>query len=148
MLWIPYLSDYLFWKFTYLLDNLVISIVYNNSNRPDSNYNTRLIEMSIVQNRAQAGAPALQKLRIMFQVHNSSIYIYTIHSLAWDQATVCLICNFLSISRAQVGVRALHLNMLSRYVIFFFKYKMVSLTIVFIGMVTQGGQDFTTLAVL
>ena len=29
------------------------------------------------------------------------------------------------------------------------KYKiMVSLTIVFIGMVTQGGQDFTTLAVL
>ena len=33
-------------------------------------------------------------------------------------------------------------------VIFHFKYKMVSLTIVFIGMVTQGGQDFTTLVVL
>ena len=35
---------------------------------------------------------------------------------------------------------------LPKYDIFHFKYKMVSLTIVFIGMVTQGGQDFTTLA--
>ena len=50
--------------------------MYNNSNRPDSNYNTRLIEMSIVQNMAHAGTPAIQKLWIMFKVHNSSIYIY------------------------------------------------------------------------
>ena len=53
-------------KQTLQFSKLEMSIVYNNSNRPDSNYNTRLIEMSIVQNRAHAGAPAFQKLRIMF----------------------------------------------------------------------------------
>ena len=40
--------------------------MYDNSIRPDSNYKTRLLEMSIVQNKVHAGAPAFKKLRIMF----------------------------------------------------------------------------------
>ena len=87
------------------------TVSYKNSNRPDSNYNTRLIEMSIVQNRAHAGAPAFQKSESCFRCMIGQ-FSYTRHSLAWDQVIVCLICNVLSISRAQVGVRALHLSML------------------------------------
>ena len=81
------------------------TVSYKNSNRPDSNYNTCLIEMSIVKNRAHAGAPAFQKPRIMFRCIIVQ-FTYAIHSLAWNQVIACLICNLLSISRVQLGVSA------------------------------------------